>query len=367
MIYKQETLGLKEGMALVLVGTIARIAVTSMSGIVSASLQGAWIGVLLNGFATLFILSLLYALYGMTGCKGDLHRLAQQILGKFLGSCVTLWILLNIFENTALLLRQYGENTIVTSMPHLDLEVSIWLYTIVAGILVHFGLTGISRATRLFMPLIVCTFLGIGAFLYPFYLPYRLFPWQGMGLQTIFSSGVTGISYNFLGILVFIFLPFFSRLDIAFQAGLKGIYLSVALKIVMVVTFIMSYGVEAGSEKMMPFYEMSRLIFLSRYFQHIEALLILFWVILGILAIALNLYIVMYLFCRLFKLEDGKVVLWLCTLCSGTVALLPSNFGQALLFEQKYVLQTYVTAYGIPLLMFIVQFWQQRKSRFCKG
>lgn len=367
MIYKQETLGLKEGIAMVLIATMARITVTSMAGIVSKGLQSSWLTVLLNGFAAVFFLVIFYRLYKMTGCKGDLHHLVKQVLGKLLGFCITFLLLINILANTALLLRQYGENTVATAMPHLDLEVSIWLYAIVSAVIVHFGLGGLSRAIRLFMPITVVGFIIIGIYLYPFYIPYRIFPWQGLGWQSILSNGITGASYNFLILLVFIFLPYFPRIETAFAAGIKGIALSVTLKIFLVTSYIMTFGVEAASESLMPFYEMARLIYLSRYFQNIEAILILLWLILGLLAISINLYIVIYLFCRMFKLEDGRVVLLLMTLCIGTFATVPSDFGQAVMLDQMYVIQTDFLFYGIPILLLTVQVIRQFFSNLNKN
>lgn len=367
MIYKQETIGYKEGFALVLLATIPRITTISMVGMARSG-QIAWLEMMMNGLGAVMILVMFNKIYSLSNCQGDLHHLAQQVLGKYLSFFTTLLIFFIALSNTILLLRQYGEDTINTALPHIDLEISVWLYLIVAAIAVHFGLAGISMASRLFLPVLVVAFLMIGFYLYPFWIPYRLFPWQGtLGVFPAIKDGLLGATYNISSILIFIWLPYFANRKTAFKAGIRGVIFTEFLKMYLMVNYLMTFGIEAGGEKVMPFYELSRLIYLSRYFQHIEAFLILFWVIVGVLGIALHLYLAVYLFCRLFQLEDGRVVLLLLTFCIGTLALLPEDFGKAMLLDEKYIFLTTPAGYGIPILLLIVQFfkqyWQQRKSQ----
>lgn len=367
MIYKQETIGYQEGIALVFVATIARITITSMVGMARSG-QSAWIEMIMNGVGALFILFMLNKLYSKSNCQGDLHSLMQNIVGKYVAIFFTLFIMIIVSSNAILLLRQYGEDTIVTALPQIDLSVSVWTYLIAAALAVHFGLGGISRASRLLLPVFIGTFLMIGFYLYPFWIPYRLFPWQGnMGLLPTIKDGLLGATYNLSSIVVFIWLPYFANRQTAYKAGITGVVITESIKIYLMVTFIMTFGTESGGEKLMPFYELSRLIYLSRYFQNIEAVLIIFWVIVGLLAIAIHLYLAVYLFCRLFKIEDGRVVLLLISLCIGTLSLLPDNFGKVILLDEKYIFLTTPAGYGIPILLLIIQFfkqyWQQRNRQ----
>lgn len=367
MIYKQETLGLKEGIGLVLVATTARITLTSFSGVLSRNGQGGWLQLLINSLMGMVVLIIVYRVYKMSGCKGDLIHLHQRVFGRFWGNLVSFYLWLALLANTVLLLRLYAECTIITSLPQLDLEVAVWLYIISSAISVHFGIAGMARATRIFMPILMVAVLAIAFYLYPFYIPYRIFPWLGTGLNVSILEGITGVAYNTGALAPFVIAHTFSNIKTAYQASIIGSVLSMILKIFLFFIYLLAFGVEIGSEKVLPLYELARLIYLSRYFQNIEALIILVWVVLGILAIAINFYMTLYFFCRLFKLEDAKSGLFLMTLIIGSLALLPHDLMQAVEMDRTFILRSALFTYLLPVLLFVVQYWRKKRSQSWAG
>jgi hypothetical protein len=128
--------------------------------------------------------------------------------------------------------------------------------------------------------------------------------------------------------------------------------------------FLIVFGVTVGQEKALPFYEMARLVYLGRFFQRVEALFIILWVIYGILAIAMNLYIGLYLYTRLFKLETMRPLIPTTVILIASLASLPTDVTAVIQLEVQAVQTVFnVGLYGIPGILFLASLWQDRRKR----
>ena len=87
---------------------------------------------------------------------------------------------------------------------------------------------------------------------------------------------------------------------------------------------------------MLPFYEMARLIYLNRYIQRLEAIFILLWVIVGIIAIAICLYGSLYVLAKLFKLPTIRPLIPVAALVMVQVAMLPPDTNSVLKIEAAF-------------------------------
>lgn len=360
MSYRTGTMGVSEGAAMVFILLLPRVTMNSFTMAIAKFGQLGWLYILINGLDVLAVAGML--LYVNTKLKGDIYTIATTLFGKKAAYVVMLVLILDFFFNATLLARQYAENTIITALPDMSLQLSLLVYTIGALFTGYLGVSGVSRCSVLFMPPMIATLFAVTLLLYPYYIPYQLLPWQGYGLTKCMVQGLIGGGYNVGVLVIFILAPAFQNTKTIRQSLIRGIASSVLLKSFVMVVFLMVFGVSVGSEKTMPFFELARLIYLNRFFQHIEALFIVAWVILGTLAIAINLFIATYLLGRLLNLPIIRPVMPCLAMLMTSLALLPQNITQVAMFDSNIIYFNDIAIYVIPILLFMATLSKQMKG-----
>lgn len=365
MSYRPGQVGLSEGLGLVFILTIPRVFLTPLSSILEQAGQFGWISLLLAGLYTFAMYYLL--LFIAERMPGDLFTICQNILGKPGAWLVALFYLVMFWGNAVILLRQFTENTLLTALPEMRFELITAWYTLVSGILIFMGFSAIVRTSYFFLPYLLFGMLFTGVLLAPYYNIYRLVPWQGTGLASGLKTSIISAGYNVGVIALIVLRPSFQSLRTVRAAAVYGLGLSVGVKVLYTISYILSFGTLVGSEKSMPFYEMARLIYLSRYVQHIEALLIVLWVIVGMLTSAASLYVALYLLTRLLNLPALRPVLPLAAVTTLTFASLPVSFGQILELDALLEIMSAVGLYVIPVILFLATLYKLRKKSCIRG
>ncbi|SDF30022.1 GerAB/ArcD/ProY family transporter [Sporolituus thermophilus] len=366
MTYEPGRMGIAEGMALAFILTIPRLFITVPAEMLDIAAGLAWLMPLASGigaFAGCWLL--VFVLSRLPGY--DLVGAAYHLLGRAGGFLVGLFYVGYFFLDAVLLLRQFAENTLLTALPLLEFSIAVAVYALVAGVLVYIGVEGIARTTYLLMPLGSVPLLVVLALLFPFYNVYHLLPWQGTGLGAVMPPALIGAGYNSGVLALFILAKALQDLRTVKAATLYGLGASIALKALCTFIFTLVFGYTTGREKMLPFYEMARLVYLGRYVQRIEALFILLWVMYGILAIAANLFMGLYLVARLFGLPAIRPLIPVAALTVAFLAMIPQDITDTVTLDTVFI-QTYAAAaiYAVPGLLLAAS-WRKDRRKGAKG
>lgn len=361
MSYHTGKMGVAAGISLVFVITFPFIFLTTPAQTVESGAGLAWAIPLVSALPVLFML--IAVTYISKIFPGDLYTLCRKLLGRVGAWAVIAYYILLFFTDSALLSRQFAENTLLTALPRAEFSFIMLVYFVAAGILVYAGLEAVLRANYIITPFGVLGLVIVLLMLGPFYNIYNLAPWQGSGVGKVISSGLlfAGAQAGTFALLIFA-VNFQNALTIR-TAAVFGIGLSSLLKSTTVLVFTLVFGVNVGPEKVLPFFEMSRLVYLSRYLQRIESLFIILWVITGVLAIAVNLYIGLYLITRLLNLPTMRPLIPLTCLILWQVAMLPPDIATVILLDAA-IITTYfnIGIYVIPTLLIIAALLKKRKK-----
>jgi spore germination protein KB len=364
MSYQPGRMGMAEATGLIFIVTLPRVFLTTPALGLGEVKNLAWATILI---AWLAALAMLYLLASVTGRRqGDLFAVSEQLLGRLGASLIAIYYIAIFLVDAALLLRQFAENTILTALPYADFNVvSVWFLAF-AVIIVYFGLEGLARATYLLLPFIVAGILTVILLLAPFYETYRLFPWQGGGLGTALLRGLELTGANFGVIILFIFAPLFQTANTIKVAAVYGGSGSAILKTLVVLSFLLAFGVAKGIEKTLPFFEMSRLVYLSRYITRIESLFIVIWVFVSLLTIAVNLYVVLYLISRVLSLPTFRPLIPAVAVIVLSLAALPSDITTVAELDSLAVTTIFNAGIvGIPVILFAAAWLKGRRKRRC--
>jgi len=352
MSYQLGRMGIAEGMALVFILLLPRIFLTAPATNAAAVATAGWWMVIVSGFPA--ILSVIAWVYILQQTPGDFFSVSEELLGRVGAWLVTIVFIIVSFLNAALLLRQFAENTLLTALPQMEFSFIVGWYVFVAALGALLGLEALARGTYLLLPLSVFSLLLVLLLLAPNYDTYNLAPWQGYGLIPSLKYGMQTAGINIGALILVMVAPAMQNVRTFKWASIFGIMGSVLIKAISVMVFTMVFGVATASEKTLPFFDMARLVYLSRYLQRIEALFIILWVIVGLLGIAISLYIGTYLITRLLKLPALEPLIPLSAYIIAQLAMIPPDIATVIRLD-GLVINNFFTAglVAIPLLLLV--------------
>lgn len=361
MSYQPGKMGVAEGLALVFMVTFVPIFMTMPAVSVNAADTLGWLATLVHGIVSMLAFAILC--YVFTHVEGDLYEVCEILLGRMGAWIISLYFCVAFFANYVVILRQFAENTLLTALPQADFAVIISAYAIAAGILVYLGIEGMSRASFLILPFAVSALLAVLLLLVPFYNWYHLFPLQGNGIMKTLTYGasVAGLNIGVFGLAV-IAKSFQNRKTVK-DCSLYGLGLSTGLRGFSVFVYILTFGLPVAKEKMLPFFEMARLVYLSRYLQRIEALFILLWVIIGVLGAAFSLYFGLFLITRVFRLPTFRPLIPSISIMLAMLSMIPTDVAEVAMIY-SYLSQTYFNLgiYAVPLVLLLALLFKKRKG-----
>ncbi|MDR3562118.1 MAG: endospore germination permease [Negativicutes bacterium] len=352
MSYDPGKMGVAEGMALVFITTFTPIFLSSPAVYVDQAATAVWLLPLIGGFCGVAMIMVL--LFLMQYVPGDLYEVSEQLLGKTGASLITLYFITAFFIDTVLTLRQFAENTLLTAIPALDITIAIGWYALMAAVVIFIGIEPIARATYLVLPFAFTGLVFLLLFLHDRFDLNNLSPWLGTGLLPVIKTGIVASG---LGVGVFILpvlAPAFQNLRTIRAATLLGFGLSAVFRAVILFMYTGIFSVAVGREKVLPFFEMARLIYVNRFIQRVEAFFIVLWVIFGIATIAISFYIALYLLTRLFNLASMRPLVLPLAIVATQLALLPSD--DATIIELSVLTNDGLTAglFAIPMILLVV-------------
>lgn len=355
-------MGLAEGLAIVFMPTVSTLFWLTWSVALEQSSTAAWMQPLINGMSCLPVLYCLLKV--LAWGSGDLYSACEKLVGKTVTQLIVGYYIGVFFLNVGLLLRQFAENTLLTALPDLEFMISIGWYAAVVGIIVYAGIEAVGRASYIVLPMTVLALATVLLLLLPQYEFLYLTPWRGAGLDQVFIGGLRSMGVN-LNILIPAFLAHsFQNLRTVKYSVLYGLGISSICRSLTIAAYIAAFGAAAGQEKLLPFYELARLVYINRFIQRVEALIILLWAIVGILSIAINLYIGLYLLGRLFRLPALKPLIAPVLIIIAELAMLPGEMTGVIDFYYwaEHTLYLVGTAI-IPFFLLGVSLLRKRRGK----
>ena len=360
MSYHTGKMGVAAGISLVFLITFPYIFLTTPAQTVAIGAGLAWLIPLISGGPP--IVMILGMLYAMKMFPGDLYTVCRKLIGRVGAWAVAVYYITMFFFDGVLLLRQFAENTLLTALPSIEFSLVIAIYIAVAGLLCYAGIEAIVRANYIIMPFGIFGLTLVLLLLAPFYNIYNILPWQGTGLENVIPAGFLFAGAQ-VGIFALVILaPSFQDKRTVRTAAIFGVGMSAVLKSMTVLVFSLVFNTVVAKEKVLPFFEMARLVYLSRYLQRIEALFIILWVILGVMAIAINFYMGLYLITRLLKLPTMRPLIPITGIILAETAMIPPDITTVIVLDEL-IITTYfnVGVYVIPTMLIIAALLKKKK------
>ena len=145
--------------------------------------------------------------------------------------------------------------------------------------------------------------------------------------------------------------------------SLLGLSISVIMKALTMVVFTLVFGTAVGQARILAFYELARMVYLGRFVQRVEALFIVFWIIIGLMAIALHIYVAVYLLGRLLDLPSLRPLFPIAIILAASLSAMPEDLSITMELEELAIRTLFnVGLYGIPLLLLVLSVWKGKRK-----
>ena len=361
--FRTAKMGIFEGVSLLFAPLMARILIASVSIQLGELRQIIWLQLVVNSALALLVVFMM--IYVIEQIPGDIFTVCRQLSGKVGAWIIMTFYAVMFFGNSAILLRQYTEYTLITALPRIDFQMVVFWFAITVGLLCYFGIEAIVRSGCILVPFVMVSIVLVLVMLSPFYIVYNLTPWQGNGIIKAVQTGfgTVGLSFGLLP-LVFLAKSFQNAKTLKYIAAysLFGVLL---LKVSIIIVYIMVFGTAVGAEKAVPFFEMVRLVYINEFIQRIEALFIVVRMFVGHGAIAIRLYVGLYLFAMLFRLPVLRAIVPVGVIIITNLAILPPDVGTVIQFDSLLLKLFNVGMYVFPTLLFVMTFIKNRGKKSC--
>lgn len=351
---ENKKIGNFEAIALVLTVMVNHVVLNLPKSIIASSSSGTIINVIFISIVALLIVYLISKLLERFPSL-DILDISNFLGGKWLKNIVGILFLSYFLFTVSIVLRSFSEGLKIVFFPRSTVAIIIILFLLTIVITNKLGFQSIVRSNLFLMPIFIFTilfifFANIGNFTIE-----RMLPLFGNGLYTTLFSGLSNI-FAFSGICYLYFIPPFLK-DSKSQKkiGLISIALSGICLIFSVATLLFISPSVIISEEIFPLYLASRNIAFGRFFQRLDAVFLLIWIISLTAYLSISFSFATRVFQKLLNLQYTKWYTGLFTLFIFTASILPENMYQIIFIENtiyQYVVLTLIFVLSLLLLIF---------------
>jgi len=348
---REGNFGFLETFSLIAIALINKVFYTSPMIIISELGTSAWLGTLISCLTSLSFFGLLYIL--MKRFQGqDLFQIFEKVTGKLVGRGLTLLFSFYFLYYTAINVREFTAILKAYSLPFTPISLIVLSLLAIAAAMAYVGLEGIARVAYVFAFPIFGGLVLILVLAYPVYDWDYLRPIFGYGLEnTIIKGFLRSSAYGEIIILAII-INSIHGLKTFRQVGVNALLLKGVVMSLCCACILAAFQYPSSSEHLSGMFQLSRVIYHSRFLQRIEAIFLFIWVFASAVTVALSFYVSLQAYCRTFLIENHRPLLLSFLLLTSTVAFIPRNLSQILEIHfiaiREYSL---LLVYAVPILV----------------
>jgi spore germination protein KB len=351
----KELVGYSEATAFIIIAIGAKAFLGYPRIITDLGLTAGWLVVLLSGLLSiLFWLMIVGVLERFPG--KPLTEITEITFGPVLGLGINLFIFFYSIFGTSNILRLFSEATILTVLTETPVVILALIFILAAWLAVYYGLEAIFYSAYFSYSILSIVVVVVLIVLYPYYDLKMLLPFMGSGVWPVVKSSFCCTSaFGEVMILAYL-VPYFSfKTQKLKKAGVFSISFVMTFFIAIIGVYLMVLPVPTSSETLVPFYQLSRSIFLGHYFQRVEAFFVIFWVFTAFLSIAAGMLVGAIILQDTFKLPYYRPLLPALCLLTFSLAFTPHDLMDAVKLEREVrMLYGWLPTFVLPLLIWLV-------------
>ena len=263
----------------------------------------------------------------------DIIDISEYAGGKILKNLIGVVFITYFIVSSGFILRIFCESIKIIYYPMTNITFLIALFVIAVCIANSLNFNATIKANKIILPFALISIIFIFITNMSNFVPQRIFPILGNGFFKTFLLGLSNIA-SFDGIVFLYFLPPLLKNPADFKkiSIISTIITSIYL-IFTIATLLLVFSLFTKIHQISPLYNASRYIEFGTFFQRLESIFLLIWIMVFASYLSITLKFSTYIFQKITLLTDTKILIPVLGLLLFGIALLPNNLAISQYYE----------------------------------
>ena len=315
-----------EAISVILIVLVAHTLVSLPKSLLNVTGSATIINLLYVGIIMFFLVLLIVKLFKSFAGQ-DIIDISNFLGGPVFQKIVGMIFIFYFIFSSSILLRNFCECLKTVYYPMTSLFFILLTFIIALCISNNFNFSVTAKINLIILPIIFVSILFI-FFANNQNLSFEnMTPILGNGLFDTFVTGLGNLG-AFGGIVFLYFIPPYLKDPKKFKRiAMISIGLSIIYLIICVAIILLTFTFLLKVDEIMPLYSAARYIEFGSFFQRLESILLLIWIIGMACYFSITLHITMNIFKKITNIRNSKPLLIHFALLMLSISLLPSNYS----------------------------------------
>lgn len=265
----------------------------------------------------------------------DIIDISEYLGGKLFKNIVGIIFILYFLISASILLRNFCESLKIIYYPMTNIVFIIVLFIIAVCTANRLDFNASLKTNLLIVPLVLVSIVFLFFANMNKFVPQRIFPIFGDGLYNTFILGLGNLS-AFGGITFLYFLPpYLKEPEKMKKIALISIGVSAIYLILCVSTLLFMFSFFINTNEIIPLYNATRYIEFGSFFQRLESIFLLIWILAFACYLSITSKFAMGIFKKLTNIETKKPLIDVFGILILGISLIPKNYAISDKFETE--------------------------------
>ncbi len=265
----------------------------------------------------------------------DIIDISEYLGGKVFKNIVGIIFILYFLVSSSILLRNFCESLKIIYYPMTNIVFIIALFILAICTANRLDFNASLKTNLLIIPLVLASIVFLFFANMNKFVPQRIFPIFGDGLFNTFLLGLGNLS-AFGGISFLYFLPpYLKEPEKMKKIALISIGISAIYLILCVSTLLFMFSFFINTNEITPLYNATRYIEIGTFFQRLESVFLLIWIIAFACYLSITNKFAMSIFKKLTNIETKKPLIDIFGILILGISLIPKNYAISDKFETE--------------------------------
>lgn len=263
----------------------------------------------------------------------DIIDISESVGGKVFKNFIGIIFIVYFLLNSGFMLRNFCESIKIIYYPMTNITFLIALFVIAICIANSLNFNATIKANKIILPFALVSIVFIFITNINHFVPQRIFPILGNGFYKTFLVGLSNLA-SFGGIVYLYFLPPLLKNPADFKkVSVISTIITAIYLIFTVATLLFIFTFFTKVHQISPLYNAARYIEFGSFFQRLESIFLLIWIMVFTCYLSIALKFSTHIFQKITALNDAKTLIPVLGLLLFAIALLPNNLAISQYFE----------------------------------
>lgn len=342
-----QKIGKLEAIALIIMISMNQIFLNLSNTIIVNVGSSAWINVIVISIVAILFCLLISKLFKPFPTQ-DIIDVSEYLGNKLLKTIIGILYILFFVFISSVILRYLTNSLKLIYFERSPLVFLLILFLIPVVFATRLGIKPISRVNLMFIPIVLISMIIILFSTLKDFVPQRIFPILGFGANETFLIGLNNIfTFSAFAYLYFL-IPLLKKPEDFKKVAVSSIIISAIYIFLSVICLIMMFPFISFTDEMLSIYLLTRLIEFGKFFQRVDAIFVLIWILSAFSFLAITIEFINRILKKLAKLKTHKEMAYSISAIIFSLALAFGNLA-----DMKHM-QNVMLRYFVIILVFVI-------------